>query len=119
MTAQKAPSARYWRVNGKLHREDGPAIEHDGGGLEWYRNGRLHRLDGPAIERDAPTGSHWFVNGIFLNPQEAALFQTLDLQVRDLVAQLLVADADLRDLVAAVLTARSPATPPAPEGCRT
>ena len=38
-----------WRVNGKLHREDGPAkILADGSQL-WYRDGRFHREDGPAI----------------------------------------------------------------------
>ena len=39
-----------WFLNGKLHREDGPAIEHSSGSLWWYKNGKLHRVDGPAIE---------------------------------------------------------------------
>ena len=37
-------------LNGKLHREDGPAFEHINGQKEWYVNGKLHRLDGPALE---------------------------------------------------------------------
>jgi len=41
-------SVRYYR-NGILHRDDGPAIEHDGDEY-WYQNGRLHRDEGPAIE---------------------------------------------------------------------
>jgi len=27
---------RQWWVNGKLHREDGPAIEYEDGDQEWY-----------------------------------------------------------------------------------
>lgn len=30
-----------WYLNGKLHREDGPAIEHADGGKEWYLNGEM------------------------------------------------------------------------------
>jgi hypothetical protein len=37
-----------WYLNGKLHREDGPAIitKND---MLWYLNGKRHREDGPAI----------------------------------------------------------------------
>jgi hypothetical protein len=28
-----------WYLNGKLHRTDGPAIEHSDGDKEWYLNG--------------------------------------------------------------------------------
>jgi hypothetical protein len=41
---------KYWRLNGNLHREDGPAIEWVGGNKSWYLNGKLHREDGPAVE---------------------------------------------------------------------
>lgn len=39
----------YWYVNGKLHREDGPAVIsiHDKSEY-WYKDGDSHRLDGPA-----------------------------------------------------------------------
>ena len=36
-------------LNGKLHREDGPAIIWEDGTLEYFLNGELHREDGPAI----------------------------------------------------------------------
>ena len=32
---------KEWYLNGKLHREDGPAIEYADGGKEWYLNGKL------------------------------------------------------------------------------
>jgi hypothetical protein len=36
--------------NGKLHREDGPAVEYADGSKKWYLNGKLHREGGPAVE---------------------------------------------------------------------
>ena len=42
-------SLSYYK-EGKLHREDGPAIEHLNGKKEWWVNGALHREDGPAVE---------------------------------------------------------------------
>jgi hypothetical protein len=43
---------KYWYLNGKLHRTDGPAIERVNGTKEWYLNGKQHRTDGPAVEWD-------------------------------------------------------------------
>ena len=40
---------RVWWSRGKIHREDGPAIERNDGTLRWIQNGLLHREDGPAI----------------------------------------------------------------------
>ncbi len=48
--------------NGKLHRDDGPAIERFNGDKEWYINGKLHKENGPAIELDDGTKS-WYKNG--------------------------------------------------------
>lgn len=42
------PTKQWW-VDGHLHREDGPAVEQDDGGMLWYKNGKKHRDDGPAI----------------------------------------------------------------------
>jgi hypothetical protein len=42
--------SRQWYLNGKLHREEGPAVEHPNGNFEWYLQGKLHRTDGPAVE---------------------------------------------------------------------
>jgi len=41
---------KFWYLNGRLHHEDGPALEYSDGHKEWYIHGELHRLDGPAIE---------------------------------------------------------------------
>ena len=53
---------KYWYINGKLHREDGPAIERTNGTKQWYINGKLHREDGPAIEY-ANGDKYWYLNG--------------------------------------------------------
>ena len=41
---------RIWYINGKRHREDGPAIEYADGTKKWYLNDQRHREDGPACE---------------------------------------------------------------------
>ncbi len=48
--------------NGKLHRDDGPAVELFDGGKEWYKNGRLHKDDGPSVEWADGT-KLWHTNG--------------------------------------------------------
>ena len=52
---------KEWRLNGELHRTDGPAIEWADGRKEWRLNGKLHRTDGPAIEYLDGT-KQWFLN---------------------------------------------------------
>jgi hypothetical protein len=82
---------KYWYKNGKLHREDGPAIERANGTNVWYKNDKLHREDGPAIEfcdgmkiwhldgekhrEDGPAVEcvngykEWWVNGVFCSKE--------------------------------------------------
>jgi hypothetical protein len=60
---------KSWWLNGKRHREDGPAIEYASGSKFWYLNGKRHREDGPAIE--CTNGDkHWFLNGECLTEEE-------------------------------------------------
>ncbi len=53
---------KYWHLNGKRHREDGPAVEYAGGSKHWYLNNMRHREDGPAIEY-ADGDKLWYLNG--------------------------------------------------------
>ena len=53
---------KYWYLNGKLHKENGPAIEHADGHKYWYLNGQRHRENGPAIEH-ADGCKWWYLNG--------------------------------------------------------
>ena len=60
---------KEWRLNGELHRADGPASEWSDGSGFWYLNGKLHREDGPAYEW-ANGGKQWWVNGVELTEAE-------------------------------------------------
>jgi len=57
-----ADGTQFWRLNGKLHRTDGPAVIWADGSQNWWLNGKKHRTDGPAkIWADGT--QHWFLNG--------------------------------------------------------
>ena len=52
---------KYWHLNGKPHRENGPACEYRNGTVAWYLNGQRHRENGPACEYTSGTKA-WFLN---------------------------------------------------------
>ena len=58
-----------WYKDGKLHREDGPAVIWDSGHKEWYQNGVLHREDGPAFEGKNGTQT-WYLKGVQYTEEE-------------------------------------------------
>jgi len=58
---EQANGYKVWYLNNKPHREDGPAVEYADGDKHWYLNGKRHRGDGPAIERTNGT-KYWFLN---------------------------------------------------------
>jgi hypothetical protein len=56
--------SRRWCQDGKFHRLDGPAIEWADGTEEWWVEGGLHRTDGPAVVKSNGKGKHeWWVDG--------------------------------------------------------
>ncbi len=59
----KRDQAIFYSMEGKEHREDGPAIIRKNGDKEWFINGKHHRdNDLPAIE-DATGYKAWYMNG--------------------------------------------------------
>jgi hypothetical protein len=60
---------KYWFLNGKLHREDGPAYEGANGNKSWWLNGKYHREDGPAVEF-ANGDKVWYLNGKEVTEEE-------------------------------------------------
>jgi hypothetical protein len=60
---------KYWYLKGKLHREDGPAVEGANGRKYWYLNGKIHREDGPAVE-GANGKKSWYLNGEYLTEEK-------------------------------------------------
>ena len=57
-----ANGTKRWSLNGKYHREDGPAFEDEYGTKKWFLHGICHREDGPAIER-ADGDKEWWLHG--------------------------------------------------------
>ena len=43
----ESTESTMWFLNGKIHKEDGPAVESTGTKI-WMFHGAFHRLDGPA-----------------------------------------------------------------------
>jgi hypothetical protein len=66
---EHANGDKFWYLNDELHREDGPACEYANGTKFWYLNGERHREDGPAIEYG---GKEWYLNGKELTQSEHA-----------------------------------------------
>jgi len=55
---------KIWMLNGKRHKEDGPAVENANGCKLWYLHGEVHREDGPAVEY-ANGDKAWYLNGVW------------------------------------------------------
>ena len=53
--------SKFWYLNDKKHREDGPAEEYANGSKHWWLNGKRHREDGPASEL-ANGNKYWYLN---------------------------------------------------------
>jgi hypothetical protein len=60
---------KYWYLNDLIHREDGPAVEESDGYKAWYLNGKRHREDGPAVE-ESDGEKYWYLNGEHLTEEE-------------------------------------------------
>jgi hypothetical protein len=59
-----------WRLNGKYHRTDGPAIIFANQGYKaWWVHDARHRTDGPAMEWGSGR-KEWFLHGIRLSFDE-------------------------------------------------
>ena len=65
---------KRWFLNGKIHREDGPAVVWADGSKFWFIDDKRHRDDGPAIEW--PDGTkEWFLNNKEYTKDEFIILQ--------------------------------------------
>lgn len=55
---------KRYTLNGKAHRDDGPAVIFSAGNKWWFKHGTLHRLNGPAIET-IDSERLWYIDGKF------------------------------------------------------
>ena len=53
---------KRWYLDGKCHREDGPAVEYTDGTKLWYLDGKLNRTDGHAVEYAG--NKYWYLNDV-------------------------------------------------------
>ena len=65
--AVDSKGTKYWRLNNRLHRTDGPAIEFADGSESWWLNGNLHRNSGPAVTA-ANGETSWWIYGKKADP---------------------------------------------------
>lgn len=61
-------SIKEWYRNGKLHREDGPAVVLKKSEI-WFLNGKKHRIGGPAVTSKGGPNGYW-INGKKYKPKE-------------------------------------------------
>lgn len=61
--------------DGRLHSEDGPAVEWSDGTKFWMQHDQYHRLDGPAIENVPGAEDEWYIRNRRLDPLEIFLLQ--------------------------------------------
>ena len=66
---ERADGNKSWYLNGKMHRTDGPVCEYANGDKFWHLNGKCHRIDGPALDF-ANGNKYWFLNGKELTEEE-------------------------------------------------
>ena len=67
--SERSDGKKYWYLDGKLHRTDGPAIVYSNGDKVWYLNGECHRTDGPAIEYRNGT-KYWYLNDKYYSEED-------------------------------------------------
>lgn len=57
-------------TDGRLHREDGPALQTSDGTSYYFIDGALHRDNGPAISCANPLLCHWYMHGVRVPSQD-------------------------------------------------
>ena len=77
---------KFWYLNGKRHRLDGPAVEYVGGGKQWWIHDQPHREDGPAVVY-GHTNKSWYFRGKHINVKSQEEFEVLlpTLQIAEVI----------------------------------
>lgn len=77
-----------WLLDGRLHRDDGPALEWFNGTCEWWWHGNRHRVGGPVVMW--PTGTmQWWISGVQVSHADHDMVAALDTSVRDVAVALI------------------------------
>lgn len=60
----------YFVLDESLHRDDGPAVIWNDGGVEYWQNDKLHREDGPAVIDKDGSVRYWLNNIKYYSEEE-------------------------------------------------
>lgn len=67
----------FYDENGQYHNDNGPAVIHYNGDVEYYIHGKKHRLDGPAVIRSDGYNAH-YINDKKSRVDGPALYKIID-----------------------------------------
>jgi hypothetical protein len=62
ITSEVDNTCVVWKMDGKRHRTDGPAVIRADGTQAWYLDNKRHRTDGPAVI-DSDGYQVWYLDG--------------------------------------------------------
>ncbi len=68
-----------WMLNGKFHREDGPAAIYADGLSTWWLNGKRHRIGGPAVEDVNASYYEWWIDDFMCSTLEQYMEKLLEM----------------------------------------
>jgi hypothetical protein len=72
---------RSYYKNGKLHREDGPAVEDFDGRKVWCKDGKDHRIDGAAMEFPGGRREYYYEGKHICSNNEAKFNRLMNLRL--------------------------------------
>ena len=84
-----ANGSKWWKLDGIVHREDGPAVEFTDGYKVWYKHGKRHREDGPAVDYSNGHKS-WYLNGQYLRVRESINDPELKRKYPELIESMII-----------------------------
>ncbi len=103
-----ANGSQFWYYDGQIHRCDGPAIEYANGDLYWYQHNLRHRLKGPAITH-ANGAECYYINGV-LQPFQLSdeMMELIDSYLKKEKIKKAVSNRQLSVIIIAGLTSNMP-----------
>jgi hypothetical protein len=90
--------SKIWYKNGKIHRDDGPAIIAVDGSQFWSKDGKRHREDGPAVVRIGGAEEYWLNGKQYTQEEFEKKLDKADMLVSEGVVSYLNSNGELHNL---------------------
>jgi hypothetical protein len=84
---QRPDGTNIYICDGRLHREDGPALQTSDGTSYYFIDGVLHRDNGPAISSADPQHCHWYRHGVRVPSEDRSRSLIAELRCKHLGCQ--------------------------------